>query len=454
MTTTRYLADFASSRETALPAGVRRRAVRVLLDTLAVTLAGYREDAAQAVARALQPSQDSCSVSLPWTPERYRPDDACLLLGTAAHVLDYDDVSMIAVCHPSVPIFTALYVLAQQTALTGAQFIDAFAIGTEILIRSGEAMGFRHYDLGFHATATLGTLGATAACARTLNLSPVQTNHALAIAASMSSGVRENFGTMVKSLHVGIAAGSGLRAARLAQAGVEGADDVLNGRGWLHAFSGGQSEQWPKAVVLGTPYALDQPGFEQKRYPCCYMMHKMIQATLDLRLKHGLSLDGLEQALVVTPRGGTAALNHPWPTEGLAAKFSGPYAVVGSLADGRMTLASFEDEAIQRPAVQAALRRVDVREADGVALQGSDVGSAPVSVTLIYANGRRFERTITASPGSAADPLTDGDLLAKWRDCVGRGLPDMAAERIEPLFHAGMNLDDQPDAGAWLRTMR
>lgn len=454
MTTTQYLADFTTSPETRLPAGARTRAMRVLLDTLAVTLAGYREDAAQAVARAVRPSQDSISVTLPWTAERYRPDDACMILGTAAHALDYDDVSMLSVCHPSVPIFTSLYVLAQQTVVTGAQFIDAFAIGTEILIRSGEAMGFRHYDLGFHATATLGTLGAAAACSRVLGLSAAQTNHALAIAASMSAGVRKNFGTMVKSLHVGLASGSGLRAARLAQAGVEGADDVLGGCGWLHAFSGGQTEHWPDALVLGLPYALDQPGFEQKRYPCCYMMHKMIQATIELRREHGLSLEGLERAHVVTPRGGTSALIHPWPTEGLAAKFSGPYAVVGPLADGRMSLASFDDDAVRRPAVQAALRRVQLSEVGGVVLKGSEVGGAPVSVTLDYADGRRYARTVIASPGSLQDPLTDDDLREKWRDCVGRGLPGMPSERVESLFDAGMKFDDQPDAGAWLTTLR
>ena len=450
VTAIQRLVDFAVAPGPALPARVRPRAMRLLLDGMAVTLAGHREEGPQALERALWPTADDASVRVPWSDKRFRAEDACLLVGMSAHVLDYDDVSMVAVCHPSVPILSALYVLAQQVPVTGAQFIDALAIGTEVLIRSGEAMGFRHYELGFHATATLGTLGAAAASARLLGLSSSQTRHALAIAASMSGGLRKNFGSMVKSLHVGLAASSGLRAARLAQAGVEGAEEALDERGWLYAFSGGETDQWPELVRLGQPFALDQPGFEQKRYPCCYLMHKIIQATLDLRKEHGLSLDGFEHAEVLMSRGGTTPLIHPLPANGLHAKFSGPYAVVGPLLDGRMSLASFEDQAVLRPEVQAALRRVNVSETDGTATRGSDVGSGPVTVSLVFANGKRHERAIVASPGSPEDPLTDDDLLDKWRDCVGRGIPGLRPRRIDELFESGLRFDEQADAATWL----
>ncbi len=453
MTITQRLADFAIATRSALPLRVRPRATRVVLDTLAVTLAGYPEPGPQALERTLHPSDDKHAVRIPWSEKRYRPEDACLLVGMAAHILDYDDVSMIAMCHPSVPILTALYVLAQQVPATGAQLLDAFAVGTEISIRSGQAMGFRHYDLGFHATATLGTLGAAAASSRLLGLSATRTCHALAIAASMSAGVRKNFGTMVKSLHVGFAASNGLRAARLAQAGLEGAEDAIGGRGWLYAFSGGHTEHWPHGIELGEPFAIDKPGFEQKRYPCCYMMHKIIQATLELRRVHGLSLDGLERAQVAMPRGGNAPLIYPLPSNGLAAKFSGPYAVVAGLADGRVDLASFEDDAVRRPEVQAALRTVRLTEAESVASHGSDVGAAPVSVTLTFSDGRRLSQTVVASPGSSEDPLADDELLEKWRDCMGRGLPGLPAGRVDRLFESGLKFDEQPDAGAWLASL-
>ncbi len=434
----------------ALPGRVRRPSARVFVDTLAVAVAGSAEQPIRLLERALAPSADEVAVRVPWRKERYRPEDACLLFGTAAHVLDFDDVSMLAICHPTAPVLAALYVLAQEASASGAEFLDALAIGTEVGIRSGQAMGFRHYGLGFHATSTIGTLGAAAACARLLRLTPPQASHALAIAASMSSGLRVNFGTMVKSLHVGVAAASGLRAARLAQAGVEGAEDALEGTGWLHAFSGGETSRWPESVRLGQPFAVDDPGFEQKRYPCCYLTHKIIEATLALRREHRLSLEGFERAEVLMPPGGCAPLNHPIPGNGLEAKFSGPYTVVAGLADGAIGLASFEDAAAQRARLLEACHAVEFTEASGASAHGSDVGTAPVTVTLQYAGGRRFSHTTTLSPGSAQDPLTDEDLRRKWRDCLKRGLPALDGERSERLYQTGLALDEQRSAGRWL----
>lgn len=450
MSTTINLANFVQNEASVLPAHARPQTARMLLDTLAVTIAGFPERGPQTLARAIAPSNDEGTVRLPWTAARYRAEDACHLFGMAAHILDYDDVSMISICHPSVPVLTALYVLAQQVPVSGARFLDAFAIGTEVLVRSGEAMGFRHYDLGFHSTGTLGALGATAACARVLGLTEAQTQHALAIAASCSSGIRSNFGTMVKSLHVGLAAAAGLRAARFAQAGIEGAADAIGGRGWLHAFSGGEVSEWPVAVALGAPYVVDKPGFEQKRYPCCYMMHKIAQGTLELRRAHGLTLDGLQSALVRMPAGATLPLNHPYPTSGLGAKFSGPYAVIGSLTDGQLNLASFEDDAVLRPSVQSSLRKVRIEEDTTAPAQGSDMGGGPVSVELTYDDGRHFTRTITASPGSMEDPLTQADLLSKWHDCLRRGLPAMPTAKAQSLFESCLAFDSVADAGQWL----
>jgi 2-methylcitrate dehydratase PrpD len=433
---------------------LRARAVRSILDTVAVTIAGAPEPGVRALEQALEHSGDTRTSPIPWSANRYRPEDACLLLGMASHILDYDDVSMLAVCHPSAPVLSGLWALAPHTPASGSDFIDAYLVGTEVLIRSGQAMGFRHYELGFHATATLGTLGAAAACGRLLKLDPSQTAHALAIAASRSSGVRKNFGSMVKSLHVGMAAAGGLGAARLAQAGVQGAQEVLEEGGWLRAFSGGLTDTWPAGLVLGSPFAIHSPGFEQKRYPCCYLMHKIIEATLALRREHGLLLNGLEHARVDMCKGGTAPLIHPLPRNGLNGKFSGPYAVVAALADGQVNLQTFEDKSVLRSAVQVALATVQVVESDVGLAPGSDVGSAPVTVTLTYRDGRCFSRTVTLSSGSPEDPLTDADLLEKWRDCLLRGLPRLASGAADALFDAGAGLDAHANAAEWLQLFR
>jgi 2-methylcitrate dehydratase PrpD len=446
------LAQFAITGT--VPPEVVTQAVPLLIDTLAVMVAGGAEEQVGRLAASLPGASGPGAVPSLWTDAQYRDDDAALLFGMASHILDYDDVSMLAVCHPSVPILSALVAGLGGSPASGRGVIEAFAIGTEVLIRLGQAMGFRHYDLGFHATATLGTMGATAALARLRGLDEGRTRHALAIAASQASGVRANFGSMVKSLHVGIAAANAVRAVRLAKAGIEGATEAIEGSvGFLHAFSGGATTAWPSGLMLGAPFAIGDPGFEQKRYPCCYMLHKMIEGALALRRDTGLDLDAAASIRVDVPKGGTSALIHPYPKSGLNALFSGPYAIAAALADGRIDLASFTDEAVLRPSIQRRLTDVTLVESDKAPAQGSDVGGAPVTVTITPRSGAPVARTVTLSPGSLADPITPEQLRAKWLDCLRRAKPDLTPDSAAALFDEAARLPESPDATRLIATI-
>jgi 2-methylcitrate dehydratase PrpD len=448
---TQRLAAFAVGAE--VPHAVRAKAVAVILDTLAVTVAGGVEPAVLKLAATLE-TRSAGEVASLWRDAGYRADDAALLFGMASHILDYDDVSMLAVCHPTAPILSAALTARPWNGLAGADLADAVAVGTEVMIRLGEAMGFRHYALGFHATATLGTVGAAAAVSRLLGLDAGRTAHALAIAASLASGLRKNFGSMVKSLHVGLAASNGLKAARWAAGGVEGTAEAFEQEGFLRAFSGGETDRWPEALALGTPFVLAEPGFEQKRYPCCYMLHKMIEATLALTREHGVALADMVSAEVDMPPGGTKPLIHPRPRSGLNALFSGPYAVAASLADGRIDLKSFTDAAVLRPEIQDRLGDVVLVERAGASAQGREVGEAPVTVTLTLRDGRVLTRTVAASPGSAEDPLTPDQLAAKWLDCLQRAAPGIEPAAAARLVAEGAGLAAMTDIGAWLEALR
>lgn len=452
-TFTQKLAQFVCEDAGSLATeAVHERARLAILDTLAVTIAGGRDPAVQALETSLVP-ESSCPS--PWTGRRYSALDAALLYGMSSHMDDYDDVSMLAVCHPSAPVLSAL--IAAELAgiakpMRGPDFVTAFATGTEVTIRLGQAMGFRHYELGFHATSTLGVVGAAAAVARLMKLDMPRTRHALAIAASMAAGVRKNFGTSVKPLHVGLAASSALRAALLARAGVDGASEAFEQNGYFQAYSGGQTDRFPESLLaFGRPFALAQPGFEQKRYPCCYLLHKMIEGTLALRRASGITLDDVTRAHVLMPKGGMKPLIHPFPKSGLNGKFSGPYAIAASLADGKIDIASFTDEAVWRPALQARLRDVDVVEDRQEIPPGMDLGRAPVTVTLRLRDGRELQQTVMAPPGSPEDPMTPGQLRAKWLDCVGHGRPGVAAAVSGSWFNRGLELDREDRAGDWLR---
>ena len=449
---TERLTEFV--RNAPVGADVLRMSQAVLLDTIAVTLAGGAEPGAQTLMRTLEPASGDAAVPSFWSAAQYRTDDAALLFGMASHMLDYDDVSMLTVCHPTVPVLAALLPLAWSGGVSGRDLLEALAIGSEVLIRLGQAMGFRHYALGFHATGTLGAVGAAAACARLMRLDERQTTNALAIAASMSSGLRVNFGSMVKSLHVGMAGSNGLKAARWAAAGLVGAPEPLEGEGFLHAFSGGETDAWPDGLQLGAPFAVIDPGFEQKRYPCCYMLHKMIESTLGLRHDAGIDLTDVASVRVDVTQGGAKALIHPYPRNGLNALFSAPYAICASLLDGRIDLKSFTDAAVMRPEVQGRLRDVQVVEARTPNKSGADVGGAPVTVTLTMQDGSTLVRTITASPGSPLDPLTPDQLARKWRDCLERASPAIGSAEADRLLDAGCDIVTAASCRPFLDALR
>ena len=430
---------------------VRSAAATAILDTLAVLIAGSVEDATARIAQTLAPQLDGQGLPSFDPAIRLRPDDAALLYGTAAHALDFDDVSMLAICHPSAPILAALLAAGPWSELTGPALCEAHAIGTEVMIRMGQAIGFRHYELGFHATATMGVFGATAAVARLRRLDSRMSANALAIAASLASGLRLNFGSMIKPAHVGIAAANALRAVDWACAGVE-ADrgDLFRPGGLFDALSGGTQVTWPPEVQLGAPFAIETPGLERKRFACCYLLHKIIALGIEAS-QQGAKLETIAKLRVEMPRGGTRPLIHPVPKSGRQAMFSAPYALVAAIHDGGIGFASFADSAVARPEVQARLADVLVEEVAGPPLTPEEIGAAPVRLELMMADGsiRRSERL--AAPGSPTDPLTPDELERKWIDCVRRANPSLSAASAAALHSRG--LSDLKSAGLepWLR---
>lgn len=381
---------------------------RSWFDTVAVTAAGAVENCTRAALRA-------CGSG---PAEALSPAEAALVLGTASHALDYDDVCMLATCHPSAPLVAALLALVpvlerERPKLSLGELLAAYALGTETILRLGEWLGFRHYALGFHATATLGAVGVAASCAHALRLPEAQARAALAIAASNAGGLRANFGTDTKPLHVGFAAHAGLRAALLAQAGANASDDVWGPAGFAHAFNGGQTPEPLHWDPLG-PWALEQPGFEHKRFPSCYMTHRLIAGVQKLRARHP-DAAGMPVSLEIeVARHGTSALKYPLPSTGLQAKFSGPYCAAAAWCDESVGLGAFTDDAVRRPQLQAQSRQVVLRERD---LADETLDSAPVHVTVRGA-GWTDEIVVDWAPGSLADQITRDQMRGKWRDCA------------------------------------
>src|SRR4051812_42815269 len=231
---------------------------------MGVTLAGAAEPAARIVQRVIaQDGGGRCGVF--GTSLRRSAADAALTNGTAAHALDYDDMCFVSLAHPSAPLVAAALAAAEVAGAPGRAVLDAYIVGFELEGRLGRAMNPRHYQRGWHCTATLGTIGAAAAASRLLGLDVGATGHALAIAASEASGLKENFGTMVKPLHAGLAARNGVVAAQLARAGMTASAAAIDGpQGFLAALDSERPSLDPFTADLGVRWEIVDTGITVK----------------------------------------------------------------------------------------------------------------------------------------------------------------------------------------------
>ncbi|MCY4729946.1 MmgE/PrpD family protein [Natronomonas gomsonensis] len=411
-----------------IPDEARRIAERAFVDTVGVTLPGIVDPAGRTT-RAVFASKCGGPASVLGTTDATSVADAALVNGTAGHALDYDDVTW-GVWHPSVTLVAPILAVAEREGASGMDAITAFAVGFETQCYLAEALLPGHYERGWHATATFGTIGSAAAAVSLLNLDETATRHALNVAASMPAGLKYNFGTMTKPLHSGLAARSGVTAALLAAEGFTGADGALGtDRGFCDLYSDNDGPSDVDPATLGDPWALVEYGLQVKKYPCCYFTHPGIAATQHLVATHDIKPADIEQIIVTASRGAADALHYSDPSTGLEAKFSMQYVIASAVARDRVGLAAFEDDAINNPAVQAVRERVDFEVDPELAYNPYQT-----MVSIETTASDRYSHTQDRPPGTPENPLSDAELRAKF-DAVAAHAPDgIDADRAYDLL--------------------
>jgi 2-methylcitrate dehydratase PrpD len=431
MGVTEKLAQFAVGIDyDSLPEGVVTAAKRAALDTLAVAIAGCGEEAAAIITAHVRELGAAGEAGVVGSGFQTAVSEAALANGTLAHALDYDDVSTSMLGHPSAPLLPAVLALAEKTGASGKDVIVALVVGFEVECKVGSAIGPSHYARGWHPTATLGTLGAAAACAKLLRSDLGATRAALGIATSLAGGTRQNFGTMSKPLHAGIAARNGVMAASLAAKGFTADASIIEAPlGFLHLFGVGDHRAEKAVASLGQPFDIISPGISVKLYPCCYATHRAVDAALQLRKETDIEPRRIARVEARVSRGTAIPLIHHRPQTGLEAKFSMEYCLAAALLDGRINLASFSDEAAQRPQAQELLRRVEMVEGE----EGQPI-VGPATVTVILDDGSQHSRHVETPRGDPKAPLTWEELVAKYKDCAAGILPDAATARSAAII--------------------
>ena len=345
-----------------IPTDVTTVAHQCILDWFGCALAGSREPLSQILHEELAGDAGVCS--LIGTDRRADPGRAALINGAAGHALDFDDSSAVMLGHPSAPVLPAVLAAAEQDGRSGADALTAYVVGVEVQSRIGMAIGDEHYAKGWHTTATVGVLGAAAAVGCLLGLDAEAFGAAMGIAASSSSGLKANFGTMTKPLHAGQAAERGLLAARLASRGYTAGQDAVDGSQGLAQAAGSGELDVARIEEWGDRWATTQTLF--KHHAACHCTHAGLEATRSL-LTNGVNAEEIERITLTVNPSILDMCGIPEPATGLEAKFSlrGTQALVLAGADTR-AVATFDDGPINRPEVQALLPRVVIETDDTV----------------------------------------------------------------------------------------
>jgi 2-methylcitrate dehydratase PrpD len=435
MGATARLAEFVvKSRWEETPAAAIEQGKRAILDTTGVMLAGSVEPAARIVRGLAEAEGGAPRCAMVGTAMRTGAGWAALANGTAAHALDFDDTNFAMMGHPSAPVLPAALAAGELCGGDGRALIHAYLVGFEVEAALGETLNPAHYEHGWHATGTLGSLGAAAAASRMLGLDAEKTRTALALAASQASGLKENFGTMAKPFHAGHAARTGVLSALLARDGFTASEQAIEGpQGFLKVLGG--SQNMAALEAFGAPWKILSTGIAVKPYPCCAMTHSAIDAVLELRSRHGVQPEDVATIEVGVAPVVPGILIHPKPQSGLEAKFSMEYCAAAALAEGRVGIGAFGDDRLRDGRVRSLMEKV--RMSVDPSLGGRQEQNARARVTLHLADGRRLVREPQGPQGHPDRPLSHEQLLAKFRDCARAVLPaervDAAAEAISTL---------------------
>ena len=400
-------------------------------DTIGVTLLGASSDTAEIARQATAITEQEGPATILGTTLRANQLDAAFANAVAGHAFDYDDFTELFGGHPSVPILPGLLAVGETTSATGIELIRAYIIGVELETRLALGVHFQHYEKGWHPTSTLGVFGAAAGCAYLLNLDATQTAQAIAIAASNASGIKANFGTMTKPLHIGQCARSGVLAAQLAAKGFTANPHALEApQGFLDVYNGPGNYSIERILDkwFDPPLVLS-PGINLKQFPCCGSTHPAIFAAIRLRERQRLDHKLIRRIEILTHPRRLPHTNQPHPHTSLESKFSIQYCVARALVDGQVTLADFENAAWEQTNITRLLSITQVGEhSDMVKLESGTFG-AQVNITL--ENQEQISERIDHGGGRGPDnPMTDTERRNKFVDCASRTLPNAQVSRL------------------------
>jgi 2-methylcitrate dehydratase PrpD len=449
-----------STQSRDIPADVAHLGKRSVIDGIGLALAGAASGCGHIAQRylvslGLATDRGSTVIGSPLrVPARF----AAFANGLAIHADDYDDTQLAVardrvyglLTHPTAPALPPALALAERDHRSGADLMLAYQVGVEVECKVAEAIAPRHYQHGFHSTATCGSIGAAAGAAKMLGLDRGATRRALAIGATQAGGLRENFGTMTKPFHAGRAAENGVTAAEIAALGLTASPTALEAdRGFFRAAGGGYS---PEMIMgkLGHPWTFRLPGVSIKPHPSGSLTHPGMAVMMDLIRAHDIRPERVKRVAVGTNHNMPNALIHHQPGNELQAKFSMEFCMAILLLERQGGLEQFTDEVVNRADVQAMIRKVQFGVHPEAEAAGFDKMTTIIEVELD--DGTVITGRADFGKGSPANPMTDAELCEKFRQCAAWG--GLGNDEANALLDLLWRIEELRDVNELTRLLR
>lgn len=435
-----------------LPAEVVHLARRQILDGLAVQIGGTEQEALDVAARYITGIGGAPQARLLGAKDiRVPAHMAAFWHGLAGHAMDWDDTQLARhpgrayglLTHPTIPPLSAALAVADLLGgVSGKDFITAFVAGFDVECKIAEAINPDHYHRGFHPSGTIGVFGAAMAAGKLLKLDVGQLRQVLSLAASMAAGIRANYGTMTKPLHVARAAENGVAAALLVREGFTADMDGLDGRWGFLTIAGPGGD--PELVIdeFGNPFSILDPGTSVKPYPSGVLTHPAMDALRFLMRDEKLGADDIERVDLYAARNVLGPIRFDFAETELQGKFCFQFLLGAIMVAGKAGKNEFTNAFVRSAPVVAAQRKVFTHNDPAIEAMGFDKIRSRIEVRTV--DGRNFTRWADENyRGGPFNPLSDRELEEKFSDAASGLLSDA---RCADVFEFVWSLQDRRDA--------
>lgn len=417
-----------------------------ILDCLGAMLGGSRERVSQIVMNYARRNTGVAEVGVIGGGFRTSLCNAALVNGTSGHAMELESVGRAAASDPVHVIASALSV-AEKFKLSGKQVLEMVILGEEFQGRVGlgapGGSGRGHCGMNLY-----GPLAISAVTSKMLNMDVYQTRMAIGLAISNASGFYRHCSSMAHLHECGIACRNGIEAALLAKDGMTADPDLIEGKGGFCELMCNWENGYELEVMtkdLGNPFYILSPGVSIKKYGCCFLNHRPLEALLLMIAEHDIHYEQVERVHVEVPPIMASLLRCTDPKNGEQTKFSLQHSLGAALVDRKVPLpylTPFTDAGARDPKYTEARKKIEVLvQANQPA--GVPHASAP-PVTVMLKDGRSFTKSAGADVfrGSPENPLSKDEFLARYENCVRGTLSPQQLRRSIDLVYDLENLDN------------